>query len=521
MSISSAMNAGVMGLGVNSSKLASISDNIANSETKGYKRADVEFSTLVLTKQATSYQAGGVRANPIRHVDQRGALLSTSNVTDLAIAGGGFLPVIDENQIGREGTPQLRLVTTGSFRPNANGLLTNNNGMVLMGWAADEDGVVAVPGRESAASLTPVQIQNQSIAATPSTMANISVNLPANVTNGTEAYSQTLPVEYYNALGASETLNAKFDWMPGMAPNTWRVQIFDSASAGWDGQPGGLVFEGLMTFSDAPGTGGQLTAVDTYTPLLTNPGASGLAPFDETDPVSVADWAAYNNASRAFLTETGPAFAALGVAPPPTAPNTVPTTDPANWLTYYNDLDAYMTALPGVPTFPGQYDGDTGNVGLMLAGAPFDFNIGALDSTEGVMQLAADYTILKVTKDGSPAANMIGIEVNGSGILSAIYDTGMRKTLYQIPVAMVPNPNGLTSQDGLTFMPSYQSGSMFFYDAGTGPVGQIAANALEESTTDIAQELTQLIKTQRAYSSNAKIIQTADEMMQETTNLKR
>jgi flagellar hook protein FlgE len=79
----------------------------------------------------------------------------------------------------------------------------------------------------------------------------------------------------------------------------------------------------------------------------------------------------------------------------------------------------------------------------------------------------------------------------------------------------------LTSQDGLTFMPSYQSGSMFFYDAGTGPVGQIAANALEESTTDIAQELTQLIKTQRAYSSNAKIIQTADEMMQETTNLKR
>ena len=39
--------------------------------------------------------------------------------------------------------------------------------------------------------------------------------------------------------------------------------------------------------------------------------------------------------------------------------------------------------------------------------------------------------------------------------------------------------------------------------------------------TDIANELTQLIQTQRAYSSNAKIIQTVDEMLQETTNLKR
>ena len=42
-----------------------------------------------------------------------------------------------------------------------------------------------------------------------------------------------------------------------------------------------------------------------------------------------------------------------------------------------------------------------------------------------------------------------------------------------------------------------------------------------ESTTDIASELTQLIETQRAYSSNAKIIQTVDEMLQETNNIIR
>ena len=59
------------------------------------------------------------------------------------------------------------------------------------------------------------------------------------------------------------------------------------------------------------------------------------------------------------------------------------------------------------------------------------------------------------------------------------------------------------------------------WDAGDGPTGDVIGFAREESTTDVAGELTQLIQTQRAYSSNAKIIQTVDEMLQETTNIKR
>ncbi len=62
---------------------------------------------------------------------------------------------------------------------------------------------------------------------------------------------------------------------------------------------------------------------------------------------------------------------------------------------------------------------------------------------------------------------------------------------------------------------------MYLWDAGAGPVGGVAGYSLMESTTDIAAELTDLIETQRAYSSNAKIVQTVDEMLQETTNLKR
>jgi flagellar hook protein FlgE len=72
-----------------------------------------------------------------------------------------------------------------------------------------------------------------------------------------------------------------------------------------------------------------------------------------------------------------------------------------------------------------------------------------------------------------------------------------------------------------TFSVSLDSGPFFLWDAGDGPAGQIKGYAREGSTVDIAAELTQLIQTQRAYSSNAKVIQTVDEMLQETTNLKR
>ncbi len=66
-----------------------------------------------------------------------------------------------------------------------------------------------------------------------------------------------------------------------------------------------------------------------------------------------------------------------------------------------------------------------------------------------------------------------------------------------------------------------ESGPFFLWDAGDGPTGEIAAFAREESSTDVAGELTDMIRTQRAYSSNAKVFQTVDEMLQETTNIKR
>jgi flagellar hook protein FlgE len=111
--------------------------------------------------------------------------------------------------------------------------------------------------------------------------------------------------------------------------------------------------------------------------------------------------------------------------------------------------------------------------------------------------------------------------VDASGYVTANYDTGASRVLYKIPLVDMANPNGMLSMDYQTYIPTQASGAFFLWNAGDGPTGEIASYTREESATDVAGELTNMIQTQRAYSSNAKVIQTVDEMLQETTNIKR
>jgi len=90
MTISSSLNASVAGLAANASRLATISDNIANSATYGYRRVQADFHSMVIASTGGTYSAGGVRTTTQRLIDQGGALTSTANPTDLAVRGRGF-----------------------------------------------------------------------------------------------------------------------------------------------------------------------------------------------------------------------------------------------------------------------------------------------------------------------------------------------------------------------------------------------------------------------------------------------
>ena len=168
----------------------------------------------------------------------------------------------------------------------------------------------------------------------------------------------------------------------------------------------------------------------------------------------------------------------------------------------------------------GAYAAD-GTIIVNVAGGPMEINIGQLGDNDGLTQLSDSFAPVSISKDGSPVGNMTSVEVDANGYVHAFFDTGITRTIYQVPLVDLPNPNGMVALDHQTYLPSPESGSFFLWDAGDGPTGDIVAFAREESTTDVAGELTDMIQTQRAYSSNAKVIQTVDEMLQETTNIKR
>ncbi len=432
MTISSSLNAGVAGLSVNASRLATISDNIANSGTYGYKRAVADFQSMVINQSQGNYSAGGVRVTTGRMVDQRGTLITTDNPTDLAVGGRGMLPVTSVTALGGDNAPPIMLTTTGSFRPDADGVLRNDAGLVLMGWPAEADGTVATFPRDSFTGLEPIHINTNQFSGDPTTRMELSVNLPATSTEaGANGDSFTMSAEYFDNLGKSQSLDITFTpTVPTTgASHEWTMVIQDSASGATP------IAEYTLTFDDARGNGGNLATV---------------------------------------VAVTGNAY------------------DPA-----------------------------TGNVTLDVAGGPIAFSIGQPGDPSGLTQLSDTFARAPVLKNGSPVGNLTTVEVDSNGFVNAIYDSGFTRTIYQVPIVDVPNPNGLISLDYQTYQVSAESGPFFLWDAGEGPAGDIVGFAREESATDVAAELTQLIQTQRAYSSNAKVIQTVDEMLQETTNIKR
>jgi flagellar hook protein FlgE len=70
-------------------------------------------------------------------------------------------------------------------------------------------------------------------------------------------------------------------------------------------------------------------------------------------------------------------------------------------------------------------------------------------------------------------------------------------------------------------MRTVESGEARVTDAGTDGAGQLVASSVERSNVDIASEFTKLIVAQRAYTANTKVVTTADELLQDTINMKR
>jgi flagellar hook protein FlgE len=93
--------------------------------------------------------------------------------------------------------------------------------------------------------------------------------------------------------------------------------------------------------------------------------------------------------------------------------------------------------------------------------------------------------------------------------------------VFQIPVATFTNVNGMESLTGNSWIETNSSGTYTLREANRAGAGSVASASLEASTVDIGAEFTTMIVTQRAYSAAAKIITTADQMLDELVQIKR
>ncbi len=173
---------------------------------------------------------------------------------------------------------------------------------------------------------------------------------------------------------------------------------------------------------------------------------------------------------------------------------------------------------PSAITFP---DIDITWTATTAAPSTISVNLGTVGQTDGITQFAGDFAIGFINQDGVRFGNFTGVNIDDDGFVTALFDNGQQQAIYKLPLAVFPAPNSLELRDGNAYIETDGSGNVILLEANTGAAGSVSSSSLEASTVDLADEFTNMIVTQRAYSANAKIITTADEMLEELIRIRR
>ncbi len=136
----------------------------------------------------------------------------------------------------------------------------------------------------------------------------------------------------------------------------------------------------------------------------------------------------------------------------------------------------------------------------------------AIDMSQST-QLATNYSLSAGTVDGNAPSRVSSVTIGTDGTLSTVYQNGVTTQNYRIPLASVESPDNMTVLTGNIYQPNSDSGQMYIGTAKTGSLGEIDSASLENSTVDLATELTDMISTQRSYEANSKVLTTGSDML--------
>lgn len=432
MSLFGAMTTAVSGLSAQSVAFGNISDNVANSQTVGFKGVDTNFTDYLTQSTAQVNDPGSIVTTPDYTNTVQGTITQSTDPLALAISGQGFFAVSEQTGSSTAGQPEFSNQTyytrAGDFTLDKNGYLVNSAGEYLQGWAVNPStGVV------NQSQLQPIQVSQAQFDPVATSQVNLAANLPAASAAGTTGSST---VDIYDTQGASHQLS--LNWAATSTPNQWTLTLSDS---------GGTIGSATANFN----SNGTLASV-----VPASNGANGSVTADGSDP----------------------------------------------------------NGTSGLIDFTAS-DVSTG-------GNPIQLNLGTLNGSEGVTQFAASqYSLGNVTQNGVPPGSFTGITMDDNGNVIANYNNGQSQTIANVPLVTFRNADALQSQNGQAFTATAASGNAVANSVNTNGAGTLVAGSVESSNVDIATEFSKLIVAQQAYGANAKMITSANQMLQTTIDMKQ
>jgi flagellar hook protein FlgE len=545
------------------SDLGTISQNVANINTTGYKRKDTEFKTMVSEGHAapaapvSGLTVFGVRSFDRTMISQQGVITPSTNWSDLAINGSGMfvvavpdgkvvvngrVQVIPPSNVSLSNPNQAMYTRAGNFQQLAVGdksYFTTADGNFVMGWQADTygniPGVATSAGNPAAAAaapagagtgggtLVPVYTQpNQTMAGLATTSIQAVATLPANAPLAASTAVTNATIKDNN--GVDQQLTGTWTRTDG---DTWTVAF--SVTGGGTVPPATVTMDAsghLLT----PAGGSQTLTVDwgggvTTTPTV-NLGASLPAETGVPMSLTVYDQAYNAHTVTASFERTGSGtwymhvqLPTVGATPDGTLTSltgsngtsgtfSVPVTfDGAGKITSPQTVSMginWTTPNPSLQPTDPSYGVAPGTNTITL-----DLSSMTQYSTDNSNKVA----IKTIDQDGYASGIMDQMNFNQNGELVAHFTNGHSRTLFMLPVASFVSENQLDPVSGTMFRRTQAAGDVTIgaiSDQGSG--ASISPNSIEQSNVDLASEFSKMIVTQKAYSTNATVFKTADEM---------
>jgi flagellar hook protein FlgE len=204
------------GLNASNSELNTISNNIANVSTTGFKESRTEFASVYSGSEAGGVEVVGVSQN----FEKSGTVTGTGRSLDMALSGNGFF-VLEDNK------GQTLYTRSGIFNMNADGQIIANNGAALKGYSVDENNNLMLGSvgtvQISTASLQAKATDSIEFVANVDAREGVPISTPFDRTDS-NSYNHSYTTPVFDSLGNPHTISQYF--VKSNVTNEWEIHVY-------------------------------------------------------------------------------------------------------------------------------------------------------------------------------------------------------------------------------------------------------------------------------------------------------